>query len=439
MATSIKELEDDVERKRTAESLLRSEYQRAKMNAEGLRAEGGKLIRMPKDKSPEMTRRLTGDRAALARATKARKAAEARLDEATLQRHASGGKPAPVYGPTGARFFADLVTAAERGPTSDAARRLERHARQLGEARASGLVQGAGFLVPNYYASAWADVPRTAAPVFSAIPKLPLPAFGFDAYVPAWTTGAEADVQTKTAGVNDDLPQADAIPVASEQVTAHLATVALDWDVNRQVLERARPGWDVAFGRDAAAAIYERLDDLLINADGTGQTPIGLLNVPSALAHDASGAADAQAQLRALAEAASEQYAVRHALPECLLASPARAMSWLSGSTTAGAPLLPQGALPTPGLGSNPEWPVAMILPGVRLIVSDKIADDTAVLWRASDAMVAVDDNPLQFVYEQQGSSALRVHLISYLLVQAFLHRVPSSIMIVGNLPAITW
>src|SRR5207244_509194 len=105
MATSIKELEADLERKRTAEGLLRSEYQRTKMHADGLRADGGKLIRIPKDKSPQMTRRLTGDRAALARATKARKAAEARLDDATLRTHANGGRPAPVYGPTGARFF----------------------------------------------------------------------------------------------------------------------------------------------------------------------------------------------------------------------------------------------------------------------------------------------------------------------------------------------
>lgn len=390
-------------------------------------------------------------KAAYARAARTANIAAKALEDAggsslaALERYSkrsNGRKTAtsPVYLATEGRFFADLVHARERGPSSDAALRLERHLRATGqvERRQSGMTQGAGFAAPDFYAEAWADVPRTAAPVFASMPKLPLPAFGLDAYVPAWTTGSEAAVQTKSSGVNNAVQVGDSTPVASSQVTAHLVTVAENWNVDRQPLERARPGWDISFGRDMAAAIYEKLDDALINGNG-GDSHIGLLNVSGAGSFNASGATDAQKQLRALAEAAASMYSTRHALPTHAVLSPARALSLFSGVTSAGSPLVPQGALPSPGIGDNPEWPVGMLLPGVRAIVSDKIADDTIVLWRASDSLIAVDDNPLVFDAEQLGSSAMSVHLIGWLYSQAFLHRIPASVMVVSSIPAVSW
>jgi HK97 family phage major capsid protein len=326
-------------------------------------------------------------------------------------------------------FFRDLHAAGNG--SAEARARLE--------SRQSGTTQGDGFLPPDTYAAQWADVARTQAVVFNACPKIPLPAAGLTGYVPRWTTGSEAAVQTKTSGVNDDLAQADATPVVSDTLSADLVTVGATWAVDLQVLTRSRPAFDIAFGMDLTAAYFEALDAALVAGDGTNQTHVGLLHVAGAGTFDATAAASDQAIYRDLARAAADMYSARHALPTHLVVSPARALTLLSAlSGTGGAPMASIAGTPVPGLGDDPTWPAGNIL-GCRLLVTDKLSDTEAILWRASDALIAVDDAVL-YAYKQATSVAdkLAVQLTAFGYSQAFLGRVPSSVMII-SLPAIAW
>lgn len=395
------------------------------------------LRRVKPDSSPAAVKDRDDKKLALARATKKLRAAERAVDEATLAAmgaaRPNGSTREAVYTPDSQfRFLVDLQSA---WSNTAARERLDRHQRIELEKRESGRVQGDGFLAPSFWSDSWADVPRPAAVLRSAIPTVPLPERGDLGYLPAFTTGAEAAVMTRTSGVNDDVQQADATPVVSDYVQAELVTIAADWDIDRQIFERARPAGEAAFGADLINAYEAALNANLVNGDGSTGNHVGLLHVTGAGTYDGSSASTAQAQLQAIAGAAAKMFVTqdRHALPTHLVLNPKRYLYLQAGVTSAGAPLLQAGGPPVNGIGPDATWAAGTIL-GFRCLVTDDVAEGDAVLWRPSDSVGAFSE--VMFQFPQVQSSAMVVRVQSYGVSQTFLHRIPSAVMVISSLPS---
>ena len=411
------------------------DYIRAAQRIKGFEpANGGAALkRIKPDTSPAAVKARDDRKLALARATKKLRGAERALDESILRAARPNGttRVEPVYTPdSGHRFLRD-VTVAWSDPA--ARERLERHQRIELERRESGTVQGQGFLAPSFWSDRWADQPRAAAVVRSSIPAYPLPERGGIGYLPAFSEGAVVSLLGSTSGVNQAVADADAGGVSSGYVEAELVTLAANWDIDRAVFERARPAGEIAFGRDLINAYDAALDDNLVNGDGSTGNHVGLLNVVGGGSYDGSGAADAPAQLQALAAAAAAMFGARHALPTHLALNPKRYLFLTAGVTTAGAPLLAQGGTPTVGLGTDPTWSAGTIL-GMRVLVTDRLGESGAVLWRPADAVFAGTE--VLFQMPQLQSSHLAIRLQAYGVSQSFIHRIPSSVTLVTALPA---
>jgi hypothetical protein len=432
---TISELRDALDAARRLRDAADVDYIRAAQRVKGYepaKADGSVLRRIKPDTSAAAVEDRDSKKLALARASKRVRAAERAVDAATLAAARPNGstRAEAVYTPDAEHRFLRDLQAAWSNPA--ARERLERHQKVELERRDSGTVQGQGFLAPSFWSDVWADYPRVSAVVRSAIPEVPLPERGGIGYLPAFTEGSEAAILTYTSGKNDDAQVADSTPVTSDYVEAELVTTTAVWDVDRQVFERARPAGEASFGRDLLNAYDAALDDNLVNGDGSRGNHLGLLHVVGAGTADGSGGSTPQLQYQVLAGAAASMFDARHAMPTHLVLHPKRFLYLASGVTTAGAPLASAGGFPANGVGADPTWSAGAIL-GMRCLVTDRIGEDTVVLWRASDSVFGGTE--AMFTFPQVQSSALAVRLNCYGLSQSFLHRLPSSVMLVSDLP----
>ena len=430
MAT-IAELERDLKHKRTLYGIERHKYEHLKMTHGGLKAEGRKLIRIPKDDSPAAKHREQAARASMARSAKAVKAAEVRLDEATLRAARPTGttRVEPVYrGMT--QFLRDLRAAATTMDSS-ALDRLELNNRQQGERRDTGPSEGGGFLAPSWFGSLYAQAIRVSPTVRGTLVELPWePGRGYDAHIPRVEIGASVglvDAGDPTTGPTET-------DVETATADSRLGVVSGVLDVDLAVYERADEQGAVVWMRDLYAATDALLEDQIVNGTGSSEgSLLGLLNVlAQQTAHSYTSASPTPAEfVQNLAQAKSAYAAARLAPATHVLMHPRR-MEWAMGAVGTDFPLT--GNLGGYATAPAADAPAGALL-GMRVVPSTVVPtdlgagsdQDPVVLYRGEDVYWSQSRRYLEFRQVLSGKIAARVQSITY--ARLFANRYPTSIL----------
>lgn len=192
----------------------------------------------------------------------------------------TAGEP-EVYSPQSRNSFVSDAWAHHSVGDPAARERLEKHGREataklkrIAEEkgihfRDVGTGAFAGLTVPQYLIDLFAPLARAGAPTLSAVRKLPLPASGMTLNVSLITTGSAAAVQaTENTGVQET-------DIDDTLLTINVRTYAGQQDVSRQALDRSEDV-DVVVFQDLIADYFTKLDDAILNADGTGGTHLGI-------------------------------------------------------------------------------------------------------------------------------------------------------------------
>jgi HK97 family phage major capsid protein len=185
----------------------------------------------------------------------------------------------PIYhdGPDSQSFFADAFRYQYNSDPS-ARERLERHGRQnVALMRAAGVQLRdvgtsafAGLTVPQYLVDQFVPIARAGSPTLNMISrKLPLPEHGMTVNLSRITTGAAAAAQ---ATENTAVQETD---IDDTLLTVNVRTYAGQQDVSRQALERSELV-DVAVFQDLVADYFTKVNDAILNADGTSGTHLGI-------------------------------------------------------------------------------------------------------------------------------------------------------------------
>lgn len=193
----------------------------------------------------------------------------------------------PIYhdGPDSQSFFADAFRYQYNSDPS-ARERLEHHGRQnVALMRAAGVQlrdvgTGAfsGLTVPQYLIEQFAPIARAGSPTLNLISrKLPLPASGMTLNISRITTGSTVAAQaTENTGVSET-------DMDDTLMTVNIRTYAGQQDVSRQALERSEMV-DAAVFQDLIADYFTKVNDAILNADGTAGTHLGIRSTASIIA-----------------------------------------------------------------------------------------------------------------------------------------------------------
>ena len=351
----------------------------------------------------------------------------------------------PVYqrGDTRVSYFGDLY-AAQRYQNRAAIDRLDRNDRQVTatleergvESRATGTVEGAGFIPPIWMADEWAKLARPGRPVADRMREFPMPPDGLTAHIPKVSTGLTVAAQTQTSGINDDVASAD---LTSTTVDATLVTVAGQTDVDRQVLERSLPGLDMVLFDDLLRAYDQELDRQVLNGLTASAEHLGILNVSGLNSITNSGSTQATF-LTDVYAAISKVYSNRFLAPTAIYMHPRRA-TWLASSTSTAFPLFQQGGL-FHAFGPQDQG-VAGQIAGLNVIIDANIPtnlgsgtnEDWAIILYEDDLRLA-EDPIRQATFEEVLSGKLQVRLQLYSFGFFFPHRYPKAISVIKGYTA---
>jgi len=173
----------------------------------------------------------------------------------------------------GVSFLRDLANAKV---DPNAAERIARHQReaQLHELRDVGTGAFAGLTVPVYLTDMVAPARRAGRPTADICNIHPLPTDGMTVNISRITTGSAAAAQaTENSAVQET-------NIDDTLLTVNVRTYAGMQDVSRQAIERST-GVESIVMQDLVAAYNEKLNDAILNADGTAGTHLGIRSTGS--------------------------------------------------------------------------------------------------------------------------------------------------------------
>lgn len=134
--------------------------------------------------------------------------------------------------------------------------------------------QGGELSPPLWMLDQFASVARSAAPLLGAVTTVPLPDGCQTVYIPRATVVGSV-VPMGTENVNPPIAWQ-----ATDQISSPVATLAGVIPMSAQFADRG-PNIDGFLSRDFGENYAAAAESLLLNGTGTGDQPIGILNVPT--------------------------------------------------------------------------------------------------------------------------------------------------------------
>lgn len=190
-----------------------------------------------------------------------------------------------TYNPERARggvsFFTD-VYARQFLADPRAAERLERHSREAQfhelagyERRDVGTSAFSGLVVPQYLTDLVAPLQRAMAPTVAICNRQDLPDNGLTLTISRITTGTGVGAQSNEGSDSATETNAD-----DTSLTVNVRTYAGMQDASRQALERGTM-IESLLTEDLGRAYWTKVDDAILNADGTAGTHLGIRSTSS--------------------------------------------------------------------------------------------------------------------------------------------------------------
>jgi hypothetical protein len=323
----------------------------------------------------------------------------------------------------GVSFFADVASTFLNPNNSEASQRLARHQQEARTQELAGYERRdlatsafAGLTVPQYLTDLAAPLQRAMAPTVGICNRHPLPDNGMTVNISRITTGTAAAAQ---ASENAAVQETDADDTL---LTVNVRTYAGQQDMSRQSIERGTGTDDIIF-QDLSNAYWSKVDDAILNADGTSGTHLSIRSTTSVgtVAYTDANPTAAEAY-KTLAEAvATVQTAVFMGVSHFVM-TPKR-WWWLSAGIASSFPMLqvPQvGSVQAGNVGGTEYLATNRNILGVPVIVDGNMvqtigAGTEDVILAVTDRELHFWDDGVQFVRaEQTAAGNLTVKLVVY-------------------------
>lgn len=290
-------------------------------------------------------------------------------------------------------FIVDAYQA-QRGVNPDAAQRIARHEAEMRDVGTSAF---AGLVVPQYATDLVAELARPARNLADNVRRLPLPGDGMTVNISRITTGTAVAVQaTENSAVQET-------NIDDTLLTVNVRTIAGQQDMSRQAVERGTGTEDIVVA-DLVAAYHAKLDNSIINDDGTSGTHLGIRSTSSIGTSTYTDASPTGAELYPkLFEAAAAVSAGIYS-PATAFVMHSRRWYWLmkerDGSSRPLVVPSENGPMNAFGVG-NPGYGFVGNIGGIPVLLDDNIP--TTVGGGTEDVIIATALNEL-FLWEEQGS-----------------------------------
>lgn len=324
-------------------------------------------------------------------------------------------------------FFSDLYRR-DYLHDSDAGERLQRHGRQMAdiapvEKRAVGTSALPGLIIPQYLVDLYAPMARAGRPFANVVRSLPLPAEGMTLNVPRLTAGTSTAIQaTENAAVSNT-------DGATTNLQVQVRTVAGQQDISRQTLERGEPGIDELLFADLLADYATRLDNQIINADGTLGTHLGVLSTVGILTSTYTDAAPTVPKIYSKISDILQQIAAARFLGADHLIMHPRRWGWFTAALDSqNRPLVVPNAIQAfnpAGTGDQKNYGgVVGIIQGLPVVTDANVPinlgagtnQDPIIASRCFDLLLweEGDGTPRQARFEQTLGNQLTVKIVVY-------------------------
>ncbi len=354
--------------------------------------------------------------------------------------------------PDSPSFFSDAY-AFRTLASPEARERLERHGRAVvAELREKGLQYRdvgtsafAGLTIPQFLIDLYAPLARSGSPTVNILRKSPLPDKGMVISISRATTGTAVAAQaTENAAVQET-------NFDDTKLDVDVRTYAGQQDVSRQALERSEMVDEVIFS-DLIGDYWTKLDDAILNADGTSGTHLGFRSTVSIIAKAYTDASPTVAEFySAMADAIQQMNTQRFAPATALVMHPRR-WGWLTAAgDTAGRPIVLAA-------DAGPQNPLAIgeaaaygnfvgTLHGLPVVTDAGLpitagggTEDVVLVLRTADHILwwEGDGSPRQLRFEETQGGNLTVKLVVYGYTAFTAGRYPKAVATVGGTGLVT-
>lgn len=344
------------------------------------------------------------------------------------------------------QFFADAFNANRGDPSAQA--RQTKHIEECRvegelEVRDVGTSAFGALVVPHHLTEEFAAVLRNGRAFANAVRGLPLPPDGMVLKIPRGQTGSSVAPQaTQNTAVSETDVDFD------NDVTIDVRTFAGQQDVSRQALERGTLSDELLYA-DLVADYAERLDDSIINDDGTAGTHKGIRSATGVNAVTYTDATPTVPEFWAKLADAVQQVASNRKLGANLIVMHPRRWGWIiSARDTTDRPLVIHGnasdAVNAMGQAAADfgEGQLVGTLQGIPVLVDGNIpttvgagTEDVIAVVRRSDPILWEEGGglPRRLRFEDVGSATLTVKLLVYGYSAFTAERYPKGISIISG------
>ena len=356
-------------------------------------------------------------------------------------------EPVTYDGRNGESFFSDMYRSQALGDFK-ASERLQRHQSESDlEQRASGNTGNyAGLVVPQYLTELAAEKAQAGRPTANVVRNLPLPAEGMSVNLSRVTTSSSAAVQSaENAAVSDTT-------IDDTLLTAPVVTVAGMQNISRQAIDRGT-GLDQLIFEDLTMSYATALDSAILVGDGTGGTPVGIIETAGVGLVDVDDASPTAAETyQQLVKAIGTVSAARYLPPNMIVMHPRRAAYIAGGLDSNNRPLFQPSAVTASNVTGTGDFArygtAAFTVAGVPVVTDANIPinlgagtdEDVALIMRTDDVILweVPGTDPAFVQYDSVGSGTLTVRMVAF-GYSAFIVRQPSSVcLLTGTLMAAT-
>jgi len=324
----------------------------------------------------------------------------------------------------GQSFFRDFY-AREVNKDPDAIGRLERHQREARlnelagyETRDVGTGAFTGLTVPQYLTDQFAPLARAMSPTVQICNRHPLPADGMTMNISRLTTGTGIGAQSSEGDAATETNADDTM------LSVPVRTYDGFQDISRQAVDRS-VGVDDLIAQDLINAYWTKLDDGIINGDGTLGTHLGIRStaaIESVIY--ATGTPTAAGLYPKLAELISEIQSGVFMGVTHFIAAPRR-WWWLASTVSTSRPFLHVSGVATEqagNIGATEYMANNRNILGVDVVVDGNIPttlggatnEDVILAVTAPQLHLWHDDGPLFIRSDQVLGSTLQVRVVCY-------------------------
>jgi HK97 family phage major capsid protein len=338
-------------------------------------------------------------------------------------------------------FFTDMYRSQTQHDIR-ASERLQRHQLENEiDTRAAGTTGNfAGLVVPQYLVDLAAEKAQAGRPTANVVRNLPLPSEGMSVNLSRVTTSSSAAVQSAENVTVSDTTIDDTL------LTAPVITVAGMQNVSRQAIDRGT-GLDQLIYEDLTMSYATALDSTILVGDGTGGTPVGIIETSGVGLVDVDDASPTAAETyQQLVKAIGTVSANRYLPPDIIVMHPRRAAYIAGGLDSNNRPLFQPSAVTASNVTGTGDFArygtAAFTVAGVPVVTDASIPvnlgaggdEDVALVLRTDDVILweVPGTDPAFVQYDGVGSGDLTVRLVAF-GYSAFIVRQPSSVCLLGG------